>query len=411
MVRSISRAALAFALATGMAATGVSVTPAMAQGKKKEKEAAAEYSKEFVEAYQPLANAVDAGGDLAALKPQIPSLVALTTSNDEKMAAGNVIFNIGSKTQDQAVQLQGVEMMLASGKVPAENIASFSLAAGQLAYNAKDYTKAETYLKQAADAGSADAKGLLASTYITNEKPAEGLAMLDSAIKDLQAAGQPVPEGWAFNGMAAAVGQDDRPAAFKWGVMTLATDSRDSARSQAYRVVEAYSPFADDVQLDLMRLMARENAFDQPRQYVAYLDLMQPLRRPGEAKNFFDGVGAKAPTDNALVADAKRVANERYATTLKELDADAPSASGDAALAIADTYLGYGKSAEAEAAYTKAIDGGTTEQDRALTGLGIAQADQGKYAEAKATFEKITTGQRSELAKLWIAYVDGKAGA
>jgi Flp pilus assembly protein TadD len=46
---------------------------------------------------------------------------------------------------------------------------------------------------------------------------------------------------------------------------------------------------------------------------------------------------------------------------------------------------------------------------RVLTRLGIAQSDQGKAAEAQATFAKVQ-GPRKPMAQLWSAYAAQKAG-
>ena len=45
----------------------------------------------------------------------------------------------------------------------------------------------------------------------------------------------------------------------------------------------------------------------------------------------------------------------------------------------------------------------------ALTRLGIAQFDQGKYAEAKASFDKVE-GARQAIANLWTVYAQQKGG-
>ena len=45
-----------------------------------------------------------------------------------------------------------------------------------------------------------------------------------------------------------------------------------------------------------------------------------------------------------------------------------------------------------------------------LTRLGIAQYDQGKYAEAIETFKKVE-GARKEIASLWALYATSKAGS
>ncbi|MAF28062.1 MAG: hypothetical protein CL820_01200 [Croceicoccus sp.] len=347
------------------------------------------------------------GGILAKLEAGRPTL----TTPDDKLFFGQMELNVGQQMADFEMQNDGIDMMIASGKIPAEELPKYHYFAGQTAYNAQNYGDAAASLQQAIDGGYTqnDAEKLLVDAYLRNEQTAEGLAKLKSMIEARQAAGQPVPEGWAFDGLAASVNQGQRDQAFDWGMMTLQTDSRTQARQQAYKIVEAYSPtYSDEEQLDLLRLMARDGGITDDRQALTYIELMQPMRRPGEAKTFTDS-GAKMPAGNTMVTEAKRVGSERYDSTLRELNADASGASGNAALAIADTYLGYGKAAEAEAMYRKALETGATDKAKAQMGLGIALADQDKMAEAKQAFGQISGGNRASLAQAWIAYTDMKS--
>lgn len=346
------------------------------------------------------------GGILAKLEAARPTL----TTPDDKLFFGQMELNVGQQMANFEMQNDGIDMMIASGKIPAEELPKYHYFAGQTAYNAQNYGDAAASLQQAIDGGYTqnDAEKLLVDAYLRNEQTAEGLAKLKSMIEARQAAGQPVPEGWAFDGLAASVNQGQRDQAFDWGMMTLQTDSRTQARQQAYKIVEAYSPtYSDEEQLDLLRLMARDGGITDDRQALTYIELMQPMRRPGEAKTFTDS-GAKMPAGNTMVTEAQRVGSERYDSTLRELNADASGASGNAALAIADTYLGYGKAAEAEAMYRKALETGATDKAKAQMGLGIALADQDKMAEAKQAFGQIAGGNRASLAKAWIAYTDMK---
>ena len=65
-----------------------------------------------------------------------------------------------------------------------------------------------------------------------------------------------------------------------------------------------------------------------------------------------------------------------------------------------DTFLSYDQPAEAEEFYTKALTMAGIDLPLVLTRLGIAQYDQGKYAEAIETFGKVE-GARRDLANLW----------
>lgn len=55
--------------------------------------------------------------------------------------------------------------------------------------------------------------------------------------------------------------------------------------------------------------------------------------------------------------------------------------------------------------YRSAQAKGAPDKDRVLMGLGIALADQDKLDEAETTFGQITSGNRGQIAQLWIAYL------
>ena len=65
------------------------------------------------------------------------------------------------------------------------------------------------------------------------------------------------------------------------------------------------------------------------------------------------------------------------------------AANGTAAQNAGDVFLSLGSWAEAEEMYALALQKGGVDRDRTLTRLGIAQAQQGKKAEARATFEQV----------------------
>ncbi len=409
MKRSISRAALAVALSLGtIGMVATTATPAMAAAKKK---SGGEYSKEFIELYQPMAKTAEA--DPASLKAQVPALAALIASPDEKLAGGQLIYNIGAKSQDQVVQYQGLKLMIESGKLPPESQASVYVAGGQLGYNQKDFANARTYLQQAATLTPNDPAipATMAEIYVQEKNFTEALGAIDKAMQLRAAAGEAPSDANAFRGLAIAANNGLNDQAALWAVRVLESRPRAEYQTEAYKVLSALSRYTKDEELDLLRLMYRADALSMPQQYSAYLEQADARRRPAEVRALVEkgiAAGILKPS-GSLAADELGIAKARYDTVLKELNADAASASGSAALNIADTYLGYRKSAEAETLYRKATGAlSGAEKDRALTGLGIALADQGKFADAKAAFEQIKTGNRSQLARLWIAYVNGK---
>ena len=77
-------------------------------------------------------------------------------------------------------------------------------------------------------------------------------------------------------------------------------------------------------------------------------------------------------------------------------------------VAAGDAFISYDDPAKAEAFYQIAMTKPGVDMGRVLTRLGIAQADQGKYADAQATFAKVE-GVRKPIAQLWLIYVTQKA--
>src|SRR3546814_7324640 len=147
-----SHAAMAIALAMGAAvATTGFAEPAFAQKKKdKREEAKTQYSKECVAAYKPIEEGMNAPApDYAALRAMLPGVTALAQSPDEIMAAGNVVYNIGARSNDQALQLQGMKLMLSSGKVAPEQVGQFNFIAYQLSTIAEQHAEARNYLQEA----------------------------------------------------------------------------------------------------------------------------------------------------------------------------------------------------------------------------------------------------------------------
>ena len=143
------------------AVAGMAVhAPAMAAKKDKEKEQAApkaSYSKGFVAAYKPVETIMAAPApDYAAAKAAIPSIVAAAETPDDKMAAGRMLYTVGQKTQDYQTAIQGIDLVLGSGRADPTMAAQFAFVGGQMAYNLKDYARSRTFYQAAIDGGYTD---------------------------------------------------------------------------------------------------------------------------------------------------------------------------------------------------------------------------------------------------------------
>jgi hypothetical protein len=423
----ISTGALALAVGAGLFATcanaqddGPSIPPNNRRGgAQQQTPPKTGNSREFAKVYQPLAAIANSPtGDFAGAKAQIPGLLAAVQNEDDRNLAGSVILLLGNKTNDRALQQQGLGLMLQSGKVPAAQVGQFHFLAGGLAYDANDYAKALTELQAARAAGFQDDNltGMIAESYFKSNQFAPGLEFLRGAIAQRTAAGTAVPDTWARRGLQVAY--ENRLAAEtpQWAALLVSTSPTPANWTAALQVVGATAPADQKLRLDLLRLMSLTNALTTKEDYLRYVDAADPRVMSNEVERVLAaGVAANLlKTTDSEYVEAKRVADQRAPidrSDAPKMMADAQRGTAADALNAGDVVYSLGQYADAEKMYALAVQKGGAERDVALTRLGIAQAQQGKAAEAKATFAQITTGPRAPLARMWEAYVQSKARA
>lgn len=434
-----ARTAMAVALSAGLAAGGVAfgAAPALA---KEAKAPAVKLSAGFSKAAGPLQGAlqktaekpeVKAAGDdpaklaaaLANEKTMLDQAFAAAETPDDKFVAGQFAVNLGSIAKDPAIQRRGLVSMIESGKAEGQDLAKYNYFAGSLDYQAKDYASAEKYLSAALQGGftGADVGPLLAEAYFSDNKAAQGLDTLKAAIAAKKSAGAAVPENWYRRGIGVAYQAKMGPQAIEWAEMLVRANPSALSWLNAAQFVREFggTGFTNQESLDLGRLLLRSGGLNSEpkyveREYIEYVQAADPRRLPGEVFKVVNaGIAAGAlPASDPFVADALSQAKGRIAAdkaSLPGLESDARKApTGVTAMAAGDAFLSYDMAAKAEEMYQIALTKGGVETERVETRLGIAQVDQGKYADAKATFAKVT-GTRASLAGLWSLYVDVKA--
>jgi len=404
--------ALAIALATG-AAVGVTAFEAPASAQKKPK-----YSKGFIAAYTPLQEALGAETpDEAAIKAAIPGVVAAIENEDDRYAAGGAIVGASQKINDLGLALQGLEMMLASGKVAPEQLGMFNLQAGQIAYNRSEYEKSRGYLRAAINAGYTEnnPEGIIAESYFAEERDAEGLAYLESVIEARKSAGQSVDEAWLQRGLAVAYRGSMKEQAQKFAGWYVNDYPSETSWRDAIAILLNTGGYENPAILDLLRLGRKTGSLNTGQLYMEYVDAADYRRLPAEVVSVIDEGKQKGflPADDPYVNDTRNQAAERVAADRADMsnligDARASGATLRTVMAAGDALLSLGQPAEAEEFYVKAAGMGSAETPMALTRLGIAQFDQGKFAEAEATFNKVE-GARKPIANLWAIYTAQQA--
>ena len=419
----VSGLALAIALTTGAAVTTAALeTPAYAQKKKKKDEAAqapaTNYSEAFVSAYRPNEALINAATpDVAALKAAVPAVTAAASTPDDKFVAGNFVYNTGVKAQDRALQLQGLEMMLASGKTPAANAGQYNYVAGSLAYEAEDYAKARQYITAAVDAGYTENNptGLLVETYLKGGQPAEGLAYLKTKVDEQIAAGQKPDEAFLRRGLAVAYENQLADQARDFALMYAAQYPTNDSWGDAIVVTRSLTPMSDAESLDLLRLQRATGTFRQKNELLEYVEALDARTMPGEVVAVIDD-----GYESGLLAQSDPYAKEVYGVAksrinsdkaeLPGLERDASQASAKPALVVSagDTFLNYDQPEKAEKFYRMALDKAGTDKNLLMTRIGIAQVYAGDYAGAQETLDQVT-GNRQYIAKLWSAYAAQQA--
>lgn len=428
----IGKTAIALALSAGALTVGATVASAKEKEPKVEK---GSYSKEFVTAAGPIQKTVTAldeakkkGADAAAQKAllanaraELAAAEAAVKTPLDRMAAGGWAVSIGGTLDDVAMRQRGMQNMLDSGQVPAANTTEYQFYLGNFAYSNKDFATAVKALTPVVAGNYKDdsAAELLADSYAQQGQNTEALAALKSAVEARKAAGGEVPEAWFKRANLIAYRNKLGPQAIEWSTMMVENDPTPINWLGAGQLVREFGQFTSQESLDLGRLLLRSGGFQNEakyveREYVEYIEAADPRRLPGEVLKVAE-MGVKAgilkPND-AFVADAMSQAKSRIApdkASLPALDKDARAGKdGKSAMAMADAYLSYDEPAKAEEMYKMAIEKGAIDKDRALTRLGIAQVDQDKFEEAKATFAQVG-GVRAPLARLWSAFATTQA--
>lgn len=423
--------ALALALAAGTAVLAVPgfADAAYAQKKKKDegKGAAKQaYSKEFVAAYNPLDTALKApGADVAALKPQILALVPLANSPDEKQAVGSMMFNSGIGGKDEALQLQGVDMMLASGKLPDTEAGRFNLVGFQIANARKQYDLARTYLQRAIDlnytsefATADDLKLNVAELYFSEDRNVEGLKYLSDLIAANKAKGEQINAKWYRRGVAVAYTNEIVPQVYEFVADWVVDYPAPENWRDAVNLTRNLNDFDFPVLLDLLRLGQKVGTLNSKNDYIAFVEAADARRLPQEVKTVIEQAyntqtiprGSDSFIDDQYKVATSRIAADKAELPVLERDASAASAQGRTVVAAGDVFLSYGEYGKAATYYEKALGIAGVDRNLALTRLGIAQIGKGDTAAARESLGQVE-GTRLPVARLWGAYAAQQAGA
>ena len=170
--------------------------------------------------------------------------------------------------------------------------------------------------------------------------------------------------------------------------------------------------------LHIYRLRLVTKATAHSDDYTVPASLALSIGYPVEADAFLNAGAGTIERDaksNALVAEAR----SRAATDRKTIDSFAGIAakapSGELDLKLAETYYGYGRFADAEAAARRALQKGGAKANPNEVNMVLGQAllMQGKTADAIAAFNALSNPSpgAAKSQHLWLLYANRKYGA
>ncbi len=436
-MRSVYQSVFAVALMLGV--SSVAVTPVFAQDKKekaekpkKEKklkkgEAAADskpsVSPEFGKAIAPF-DAASKASNWTAAKAAASAAAAIAKTPYEKFVAGQYLVNAGVGSKSDVDVHTGLDQMIESGFVPAEGHGKNAFFSGSDAYRKKDYAKAVSRLTLALKSGYYQDNALLLLTFAyTDQNQLDNAAAAVREFGPILAKTNTLGAKQAYERIAENYRQADRPKeTFEW-LRMAAKLSVDTATWRKYLAILVQNGnYERETDLDIRRLMDSAGALSERGDYLAYgidaveeglpteglaviergvaagkLSLAIVPGKPNLAKETADKARSKIADESATLGAAERDSSTSKTGRTARFTGDVFYSRKDWPKAVALYRIALAKGDAAKPDFNNIVN----------TRLGAALYNSGDSAGAKTVFQSIT-GERMELAKFWLAYIDSK---
>lgn len=415
-MKSFSHALMAALLAGGVM---TAATPAFAKDKKEAEGDKAPALKLSNEVRTPAAAAQKAlaENNVAAAEPLVAQVEAAAKTDDEKYIAASMRLNIEAKKNNEAGISAPLKVLVASPRTAQADKARYSYELGRLAAKQKNMAEANTYLQQAKSLGYNDPNLSLQLVQIKadgGDLPGAS-ADMDAAIQAQAAAGQKPSEDLYRFMISRANKAKNGQMTYEWLRKWVAAYPTQKNWRETVLLTGLQSggiaAFDKGQKVDLFRLLRTNKALADQYDYEIYAQSAFDLGLPYESKTVLtEGKAAgKIPADSANANSILKASTTSIAAegSLSGPEAKAKSAAnGKLAAGTGDAYLGSGNYPKAIELYRLALQKGGVDADAVNTRLGIALANTGDKAGAKAAFETVKTAPRSYIAGLWIESLD-----
>jgi tetratricopeptide (TPR) repeat protein len=404
---SISRTALGAALALG--SLGLAAAPALAQ---RQPVPVATLSKQERASLLALETALQANNHAAAASA-LSAAQSAARSSDARYYTASLQLRLGIATNNAPLQSAAIDAMLASGAVPAADLAQLYRSQGILALHANRWDRAETAFTRWAEQAPNDPEALLSLAEVKDDikKVPEAIALIERAIALPTAAGRQAPESWYKRGLKHAFDSKAAAASARLSRGLVAAYPSDENWRDAVLVHRDLAPADPELTLDLLRLMRAAKAMGGERDFVQLAEALGTAKLPGEAKAVLDeGVSSKMvdaakPVHKALIAGfARRATADKAALGRVQARGSAAAATAEQVLAAADASFAFADYAKAAEFYRAALARGGADTNLVNSRLGMALALAGRATEAEVALRAVT-GTRADLANLWLTWL------
>ena len=327
---------------------------------------------------------------------------------------------LGSSTGNEAMTIEAV---IASGRLPAQDQGEFTLALGNMHYNAKNYPKAIEVFKRYQKDSPTPAKAtpaLIRSYYLSNDF-AGARDLLVPQIAANEKAGQPTSqEDLRLLASAAAKLKDNATYLSTMEKMVALYPSDDFWTDLLHRM-QSKPGFNRALDIDALRLGSVALKSMSADEYVELAELDLAAGFPTEAKKAVDagyaagvlGTGSNAAKHKALRDKATKGAADD-ARNIASGEAGAAKAKDGAGLVnLGYAYVTMGQFDKGLPLMEQGVAKGVAKrpEDYKLR-LGEAYAMAGRKAEAIKTLQSVKGDDgATDLAKYWMLWVNRSAAA
>lgn len=310
-------------------------------------------------------------------------------------------LELGRLRKDDALRAPALDRLIASPRTTREKLTSYLDVRGGIAFKAGDLATARTHWTRllALKPNDPDVLGNLAQVRVAQGDNEGAAGLLEQAVAEREKSGarasaasyrqrlillrQSGPAGAAAAAGRALVGAYPTPVHWREALVV-------------YRQLAAPTGAKE---IDLLRLMRAVGALARTDEYLRMAQLLRQAGQAGEAKKILAEGQARGLIDSAG-SPAREI--------IAEVDRELPRERARLASAPqADSLVGAGRYAEAEARYRAALARGEGDPGGINARLGMALVLAGRRSEAESAFrEAALAPSYADLARFWLLWLE-----